>query len=115
MSATYQLDIVRMVEYLRALVRRENKQQLVMKTEIPYTRLIYFARSANSMPNAADLTVLIRHFMPEMTFVVKRLGQVTSAAPITPEAAAAAAEAAISDGIRHTAGTIMTAETQVAA
>src|SRR5262245_55675329 len=68
----YQLDIPRIIEYLRAMVRQSNKQELVGETGIPYTRLIYFARSASSTPNPGDLTKLLQHFMPDSQFVVMR-------------------------------------------
>lgn len=67
---SYQFDLPKIIEYLRGVVRQANKQDLVNITGIPYTRLIYFARSAQSTPNPADLTALVKHYMPDTTFVV---------------------------------------------
>ena len=66
----YQFVLPRIIEYLRVIVRRTNKQSLAAATDIPYTRLIYFARSANSVPNPADITALVRHYLPGYTFTV---------------------------------------------
>lgn len=68
--SNYQFDLPRIIEYLRVVVRRDNKQSLSANTNIPYTRLIYFARSAKSTPNPNDITALVRHYMPGYTFVV---------------------------------------------
>ena len=87
--STYQFDLPRIIEYLRVMVRRGNKQELATNTGIPYTRLIYFARSANSTPNPGDITALVKHFMPGYTFAVPTVDvipprPVVEAPPVTP-------------------------------
>jgi hypothetical protein len=67
---TYRFDLPKIIENLRARVRAANKQELVLATGIPYTRLIYFARSAMSTPNPQDVTALMAHYMPNTAFVV---------------------------------------------
>lgn len=67
---TFRFDLPKIIENLRARVRAANKQELVSITGIPYTRLIYFARSAQSTPSPQDVTALLRHYMPDTAFVV---------------------------------------------
>lgn len=78
--STYQFDLPKIIEYLRVMVRRANKQDLSNRTGIPYTRLIYFARSANSTPNPSDITALAKYYLPGYTFAVSQQ-QVIAAMP----------------------------------
>ena len=102
MSNSYQFDLPKIIEHLRVLVRRANKQGLSAATGIPYTRLIYFARSANTTPNPSDTTALAKHYLGGYTFTVPKeevidvtpQRQVVEAPAIAPPAPPVSAEAA---------------------